>query len=358
MMSRHTTRRGALLVALALWLGLSPTLARAAPAAPTAQTQIYLVALGDNGASGDPIGCGDRLVPVTVEIPIGNTVEERITLALTKLFSLRSRDYGQSGLITILADSQLSVERVRVENGVAAVYLSGTLALGGVCDDPRATGQIAATARQFQTVTQVEIIFNGGPLTNAVGEQTFPQVPYTIAPPFYPYWDDQGGLPIFGYPLSKQIVEGGYRAQYFERQRLEAHPENAAPYNVLLGLVGDETAARRGLIGTAPFAPKADNAAAGCEYFATTRHSVCGDFRAYWHRYGLDFGEPGVTARESLALFGFPISEPFQEKLENGQTYTVQYFERARFELHPENPVPYKVLLGRLTADLVPAAAR
>jgi len=44
MMSRHMTRRGALLVALALWFGLSPTLALAAPtapAAPTAQTQIY-----------------------------------------------------------------------------------------------------------------------------------------------------------------------------------------------------------------------------------------------------------------------------------------------------------------------------
>ena len=358
-MFRHKRRYGVLLVALALWLGLSPTLALAAPATTaTTQAQIYLVALGDNGASGEKIGCGDSLVPVTVESPIGNTVEERITLALTKLFSLRNRDYGQSGLITVLADSHLSVERVTVEQGVAAVYLSGTLSLGGTCDDPRAVGQIAATTRRFQTVTRVEIIFNGGPLTNAIGERTFPQVPYTIAPPFYPYWEGQGGLPIFGLPLSKQIVEGGYRAQYFERQRLEAHPENAAPYSVLLGLVGNETAARRGLVGTAPFAPRADNAAAGCEYFATTRHSVCGDFRAYWHRYGLDFGEPGTTARESLALFGLPISEPFQEKLENGQTYTVQYFERARFELHPENPAPYTVLLGRLTADLVPAAAR
>jgi len=354
----HTTRLGSLLAALALWLGLSPTLALATPAAPTAQTQIYLVALGDNGASGDPVGCGDSLVPVTVEIPIGNSVEERITLALTKLFSLRNRDYGESGLITVLADARLTVDRVTVQDGVAAVYLSGTLSLGGTCDDPRALGQIAATARHFQTIARVEIIYNGGPLTNALGELTFPQVPYAVAPPFYPYWEEQGGLPIFGLPLSKQIVEGGYRAQYFERQRLEAHPENASPYKILLGLVGNETAARRGLLNSAPFAPKANGGAAGCEYFATTRHTVCGDFRAYWHRYGLDFGEPGVSARESLALFGLPISEPFEERLENGQTYMVQYFERARFELHPENPAPYRVLLGRLTADLVPAAAR
>jgi len=65
-----------------------------------------------------------------------------------------------------------------------------------------------------------------------------------------------------------------------------------------------------------------------------------------------------VTARESLALFDLPLSEPFEERLDNGTTYTVQYFERARFEYHPENPTPYNVLLGRLAADLIPAAAR
>jgi hypothetical protein len=32
----------------------------------------------------------------------------------------------------------------------------------------------------------------------------------------------------------------------------------------------------------------------------------------------------------------------------------VQYFERVRMELHPENNPPYNVLLGRLAAGLVP----
>jgi hypothetical protein len=35
---------------------------------------------------------------------------------------------------------------------------------------------------------------------------------------------------------------------------------------------------------------------------------------------------------ESLALFGLPLSDPMQETLGDGKTYTVQYFERARFE--------------------------
>jgi hypothetical protein len=46
-----------------------------------------------------------------------------------------------------------------------------------------------------------------------------------------------------------------------------------------------------------------------------------------------------------------PVSEPQQETIE-GQTVLVQWFERARFEYHPENKAPYDVLLGRLGSAL------
>jgi len=36
------------------------------------------------------------------------------------------------------------------------------------------------------------------------------------------------------------------------------------------------------------------------------------------------------------------------ETLSDGKQYQVQWFERARFELHPENDAPYDVLLGLL----------
>jgi hypothetical protein len=32
----------------------------------------------------------------------------------------------------------------------------------------------------------------------------------------------------------------------------------------------------------------------------------------------------------------------------DGQPFTVQYFERARFEWHPEKSAPWQVLLGQL----------
>jgi hypothetical protein len=88
---------------------------------------------------------------------------------------------------------------------------------------------------------------------------------------------------------------------------------------------------------------------AGARYFPETGHTLAGDFRAYYESHGLELGDRGVTARESLALFGYPVSEPFDElNPETGELLRVQYFERARFELHPENQPPYRVLLGRL----------
>lgn len=334
-------------------LGVGPAALAAGPPAAE-QAKIYLIAEGDNGQSGVKVGCGDSLIPVTRDIAPGLTTAGKITELLTILFSLKDRYYGQSGLYNALYSSNLSVGRVELQGNTAAIYLTGNVSVGGVCDEPRVEGQIAAIARQFPGVTNAIVILNGGPLFSNAGVLNFPITGHKVAAPFYPYWEIQGGLPIFGYPLSDQLVEGGYRAQYFERQRLEAHPENAAPYNVLFGLVGLQTAERRGLLGTKPFARTQQFPANDCEFFPATGHNVCGGFRTYWHGHGLDFGEPGFSYRESLALFGFPISEVFEERLENGQTYSVQYFERVRMEYHPENAAPYNILLGRLTADLIP----
>jgi hypothetical protein len=84
-------------------------------------------------------------------------------------------------------------------------------------------------------------------------------------------------------------------------------------------------------------------------FFPETGHTISGEFKRYYQTHGLELGDRAVSARESLALFGYPVSEPYDEiNPEDGQRYQVQYFERARFELHPENQPPYRVLLGRL----------
>jgi hypothetical protein len=175
------------------------------------------------------------------------------------------------------------------------------------------------------------------------------------------FWAQHGGLPVFGYPIGAQIgqmVEGRQvQAQAFERNRLELHAENSPPYDVLLGRLGVEALARQGRDWNA--LPKADPAAA--HYFAETGHAIGPQFWAYWSSHGLEFdGQPGKVAAESLALFGLPLSEAAPEvSPTDSQTYLTQWFERARFEYHPENAgTPYEVQLGLLSRELAgPASA-
>jgi len=153
---------------------------------------------------------------------------------------------------------------------------------------------------------------------------------------FLVYWEAHGGLALNGYPLgdeTSQVLADGqaHIVQYFERVRLEYHPRNTGtPYEVLLGQFG------RDILATEPSAPTAPvHAEAGYRYFPETGHNVGPEFAAYWAAHG------------DLAQFGFPLSEPFEQILEDDKPYTVQYFERARFEYHPENAAPNDVLLGQ-----------
>jgi hypothetical protein len=172
---------------------------------------------------------------------------------------------------------------------------------------------------------------------------------------FKDFWLNSGGLPVFGYPLSREYDELNrdlreYRTvQYTERQRFEYHPAYAGtPYETLLGRLGAADAEERGLDIHPAFASVSKPTGPGIEYFDATGHTLRGPFRDYWHNHGLEFGDAGVSYRESLALFGYPISEEF---VDSDTGLRTQYFERAVFEYHPDNPDPYKVLPRRLGAE-------
>lgn len=74
-----------------------------------------------------------------------------------------------------------------------------------------------------------------------------------------------------------------------------------------------------------------------CRYFSDALHWVCGEF--------LEFYE----TRGGAATFGSPLTKAFNDP---DRGLLVQYFQRARMELHPYNPDPYKVLLGLLVDEL------
>ncbi|NJM08472.1 hypothetical protein HC891_23255, partial [Candidatus Gracilibacteria bacterium] len=96
--------------------------------------------------------------------------------------------------------------------------------------------------------------------------------------------------------------------QWTERNRLEFHPDEPAPYNILLGRMGAERLAQ---LGRSPLddEPREDGPKDGCRWFPATSINVCDQadglgFKSYWERNGLQL--PGLNAVErSLALFGY-----------------------------------------------------
>lgn len=186
------------------------------------------------------------------------------------------------------------------------------------------------------------------------GERCFDEVPYCITGRIRQYWEQNGGLTVFGFPIAPQqeeMIEGTpYQVQWFERNRLELHPENEPPYDVLLGRLGVDVLTKQGRDWQS-FA-KSD-AQDGCMFFPDTGHNVCGDILHAWQASGLEIdGQSGFSQAENTALFGLPVSGLIEETLSDGNMYQVQYFERARFELHPENEPPYHVLFGLLGTEV------
>src|SRR3954467_7589346 len=181
--------------------------------------------------------------------------------------------------------------------------------------------------------------------------QSFPETGRQVCGRLLEYWQQNGGLAVFGYPIGDQftqVIEGQQiQVQLFERNRLELHSENSPPYDVLLGRLGAD-ALQRANRDWRDF-PKAS--ASEPHYFPQTGHAIAPLFWNYWSSYGLAFDQKAEASfEESLALFGLPLSEAAVEiNPTDGKPYLTQHFERARFEYHPENAgTPYAVLLGLL----------
>ncbi|HEX9989301.1 MAG TPA: CAP domain-containing protein [Chloroflexia bacterium] len=146
---------------------------------------------------------------------------------------------------------------------------------------------------------------------------------------FLQFFDRYGGVPTFGYPLTEQVVENNRPVQYFERQRFEYHQEAAGTqYEVQLGHLGKELAAGR--VSFAAIPPSKETSTG--VYVRETGHSLSQPFLGYWKTHG------------DVRIIGYPITEPLNEG-----GLTVQYFERARMEYHPEKTASgYTVELGHL----------
>jgi hypothetical protein len=196
----------------------------------------------------------------------------------------------------------------------------------------------ATAAPTGQAPAQPLLLTDPLPDPKQAGVQYFPQTGHTLRGAFLDYWNRYGGLGQFGYPLTEEFFEPvgndnkPYQVQYFERSRFELHHENkGTQFEVQLSVLGREFRQQ-----DPPTSP-----VAGATYFQETGHNLSGAFKQHWDAHG------------GLYVHGYPITEPQMERGTNGKEYLVQWFERSRFEMHPENAgTPYEVLLGMLGRQL------
>jgi hypothetical protein len=117
-----------------------------------------------------------------------------------------------------------------------------------------------------------------------------------------------GGLEIFGYPISRPFIsQDGILVQYFQKARLEWHPDNPEPYKVQLGLLGEELGYRK------PKTGPVRSVSLRRVYFEETEHAVAYMFLDYFRDHG------------GIDIFGYPITDMY---LEDRQV--VQYFQRLK----------------------------
>jgi hypothetical protein len=179
----------------------------------------------------------------------------------------------------------------------------------------------------------------------------FPETRFCISGATLEYWERNGGVEVFGYPISDVQIEKVVDesrvwtgpVQWFQRDRLEDH--SVEGNGVLAGRLGALLLAYQGRPWDS-FAP-ATSAAPGCRYFTETHHSLCEPFLSYWQSNG------------DVPRFGYPITEPLNEIIE-GKTYPLQYFERRRMEHHidePGAPIMLGLLGDQVRSYLCPTAS-
>jgi len=181
-------------------------------------------------------------------------------------------------------------------------------------------------------------------LAKAISYAASPSSNYLVAEHFLRYWSTNGATLQLGSPVSPAQREASeadgrvYETQYFERARLEYHPEQEdSRYTVMLGMLGRESLLARYPTGADPSINHQQAVPGNGSYtFSQTGKAVVGYFLSYWQGQG------------SLTQIGYPLTSAFYEtSLNDGRAYLTQYFERARFEYHPEQSDPrYRVMLG------------
>ncbi len=169
--------------------------------------------------------------------------------------------------------------------------------------------------------------FAQGEIPTPDGRRYFPQTGHFVSKDFLQEYES---IPepelIYGYPVTRAYLDSDKDRliQYFEKARFEYVPENPPELRVQvseLGWLMYEPGQSLPTPGTPP----------ACRYYPETKMKVCYAFLTFFDEHG------------GVGQFGYPISN-----FELHDQRIVQYFQRARFEWHPELSAGQRVQLTDL----------
>lgn len=158
-------------------------------------------------------------------------------------------------------------------------------------------------------------------------ERYFPETGHLVAGEFLRTYESVPDPElVFGYPITEAFTDVVLErtVQYFERARFELFPENPPELRIKVSELGYLT--RK----AGPTLPIPGNLQA-CRTFDEVEYPVCFAFLEFFESHG------------GVRVFGYPISS---FELHDGRI--AQYFQRARFEWHPEKPAGQRVVLTKL----------
>ncbi len=173
--------------------------------------------------------------------------------------------------------------------------------------------------------------------------QYFPATGHDVQGAFLAFWNDHYGQKLFGNPISQPLTENGLNVQYFERVKLEYHPEAKGTLaEIQIGKLGIAALQAKGYPTGGP-AELATGSFGDPALFNT------------WRRVDQPV-QSGLTSRSWLwGPVGFMVAlEPYSQA--PGGWRLVQYFDKSRMEI--TNPAAsssdkYYVSNGLLVKELI-----
>jgi len=168
------------------------------------------------------------------------------------------------------------------------------------------------------------------PASNSALHHHFPETGHVVSYAFLDYFRAKGGLDIFGYPRSEFMYESGYIIQYFQRVRMEWHPEVVSDPQMRLTNLGEIYIEHFGISGN--YDKPLPSPALGDPYTSTSGSSVTELYISASVRYA-------VTGRQGVQTVFVYVTDQWCQPVQGAAVKMTVHYQSSdqHYEFNPTN---------------------